>query len=71
MKGTPLRIEVGEKEMENMEFLIARRFDGMKQKFPIKECKEVVLSQIEEIKKLMYERANERLNKNITEAENW
>lgn len=30
MKGTPLRIEVGEKEMENMEFLLARRFDGFK-----------------------------------------
>lgn len=43
MKGTPIRIEIGEKEIENREFLVARRCDGNKQKYNIQECKEVIL----------------------------
>lgn len=35
MKGTPIRIEIGEKEIENKEFLVARRCDGNKQKYSI------------------------------------
>ena len=71
MKGTPLRIEVGEKEMENREFLLARRCDGLKQKFALKDCKEVILEQISEIKKIMYEKAKKRLDQNIEQVEDW
>lgn len=42
MKGTPLRIEVGEKEIENLEFLLARRCDGLKQTFVVKDCEQVI-----------------------------
>ena len=71
MRGTPLRIEVGENEMKERVFLLARRCDGFKEKFAIDKCEETVLSQLKEINSLMYSRAEKRLRDNTAEASNW
>jgi len=68
MKGIPLRIEIGPKDIENDQCVAARRDNGEKQAIPLPEIEEQVGTLLEDIQKSLYKRAKENLTKNTRSA---
>ncbi|MBW3020513.1 proline--tRNA ligase [Candidatus Woesearchaeota archaeon] len=71
MKGIPLRIELGPKDLENNSVVIVRRDTGDKETISIDELKTKVPELLENMQSEMYEKALEVFNGNIIEVENW
>lgn len=67
MKGVPLRLEIGPKDIENNQCVLARRDTGEKITVSLDEVEDVVAKLLETIQKDMLERAREnRDNKTYT-----
>ena len=64
MKGVPLRVEIGPKDMEKNQCVIARRDTGEKYFVPLEELEEKVQSLLKEIHDNLYESAKARLAAN-------
>ena len=64
MKGVPLRVEIGPKDMEKGQCVIARRDTGEKYFVPLAELEEKVQSLLVEIHDNLYESAKKRLEEN-------
>ena len=64
MKGVPLRVEIGPKDMEKGQCVIARRDTGEKYFVPLTELEEKVQSLLVEIHDNLYESAKKRLEEN-------
>ncbi|RMA79023.1 prolyl-tRNA synthetase [Metamycoplasma subdolum] len=69
--GTPIRIEVGPRDLETNEVIIVRRDTLEKIKCLIENIKEKVTKLLDEIQTNLYEKALERLNANFVVCENW
>jgi prolyl-tRNA synthetase len=69
MKGVPLRIEVGPRDLANGEAVLVRRLDGEKKTVRIDEIAEKAPALLDEIHKDMYERAKENLEAHISDAD--
>ena len=66
MKGVPLRLEIGPKDIENNQCILARRDTGEKITVALDEVEQVVVQLLDTIQKDMLERAREnRDNKTI------
>ena len=61
MKGVPLRIEIGPKDIENDQCVAARRDNGEKLPIPLAELENRVKALLDEIQKSLYLRAKENL----------
>ncbi len=70
MKGIPLRIEVGPRDLANGEAVLARRVDGVKSVEKIEKIEDEIPSMLQEIHDLMYKKATDFLNSHISEASN-
>ena len=57
MKGIPLRIEVGPRDLENNECVLAKRYNGEKTVHNIDQIDQVIPSLLKEIHEEMYQRA--------------
>ena len=68
MKGVPLRIEVGPRDLANGVVTIAKRNDGSKIQVAIENVKDTVLDLLKTIHEEMYAKALDHLNNNITVA---
>ena len=68
MKGVPLRIEIGPKDIENNQCMAAIRFSGEKIAIPLPELEEKVTELLEVIQESLYNRAKENLTKNTRNA---
>ena len=68
MKGIPLRIEVGPRDLAKGEVTLARRVDGVKITNKIDEIEAKIPQILDEIHNLMYQKALEHLNKNIVDV---
>lgn len=68
MKGIPLRIEIGPKDIEKHQITITRRFDGVKEMIPFEEAAKHILSELDEIQEAMYQKAYAFLTSHITEC---
>ena len=68
MKGIPLRIELGPKDLEKQQFMLTRRFDGSKITVSLDNPVEEIINQLEEIHKGMYNKALGFLNEHINEV---
>ena len=70
MKGVPLRIEIGPRDLENGNMALARRYNGAKDIVPLSEI-EKIPAILEEIQAGMFEKAKEYLAKHIKTANSW
>lgn len=66
MKGVPLRMEVGPRDLEKQEVMVTRRFDGMKKSWKISDVAEVVGNELAEINEGMYNKAQKYLDSHVT-----
>ena len=70
MKGIPLRVEVGPRDIENGVVVLAKRNDGVKETVPMEKMVERAQELMEQIHKEMYQKAYRYLLDHITEVHN-
>ena len=68
MKGVPLRIEIGPKDIENNQCVLVKRNTGVKIKVSLDSLKEEIPQLLKKIHEEMYETAFKNLLNNITEV---
>ena len=68
MKGIPLRIEVGPRDLANGEAVLTRRVDGLKETKKIETIEEEIPSLLKSIHEAMYQKAKAFLEAHIYEA---
>ena len=71
MRGVPLRVEIGPKDMEKEQCCIARRDTGEKLFVPLAELEETVKRLLNEIHDNMFAMAKKNLEDNSYNAETW
>lgn len=69
MKGIPLRIEIGPKDIENSQCMAARRDTGVKTAIGLDSLTSAALSLLDEIQQNLFDRAKENLNLHTFTAE--
>ena len=68
MKGVPLRVECGPRDLENGQVVLVRRNDGVKTVVKLEDLETAVAEQLELVHKGMYDRAYKNLTDHIYEA---
>ncbi len=68
MKGVPLRVECGPRDLENGQVILVRRNDGEKTVVKLEELESAVAQQLELVHQGMYQRAKQNLDEHIYEA---
>ncbi|MEK6817508.1 MAG: His/Gly/Thr/Pro-type tRNA ligase C-terminal domain-containing protein, partial [Nanoarchaeota archaeon] len=71
LKGIPLRIEIGPKDLEKESITIVKRNTGEKSQLKIKEIKTKIPEILEEIQNELFSAAKKFLESNIIEVKNW
>ena len=71
LKGIPLRIEIGPREIEQNQVVLVRRDTGKKEFVTIMELKEKISETLNLMQSEMFEKAKLLLNESIIEAANW
>eukprot|EP01055_Gregarina_sp_Pseudo9_P005766 Gregarina_sp_Pseudo_9__5765@NODE_853_length_2131_cov_18_500478_g801_i0_p1_GENE_NODE_853_length_2131_cov_18_500478_g801_i0NODE_853_length_2131_cov_18_500478_g801_i0_p1_ORF_typecomplete_len678_score222_07tRNAsynt_2b/PF00587_25/3e32ProRSC_1/PF09180_11/4_8e23HGTP_anticodon/PF03129_20/3_3e15tRNA_edit/PF04073_15/0_00067_NODE_853_length_2131_cov_18_500478_g801_i0652098 len=69
LKGVPIRIEVGPRDLKNQTARIVRRFDGHKVDVPREGIAQVVQTELENIRVEMLEKARAEMNRRIVKIE--
>ena len=70
LKGIPLRIEIGPKDLKKKQAVIVKRNDGKKKEIKLTNIKKEVERLLEEIQKELYAKADNLLKQSIIKAEN-
>jgi prolyl-tRNA synthetase len=70
LKGIPLRIEIGPKDLEKKQVVIVKRNDSKKYFIKSKELKKEVQKILEEMQKELYQNAENIMKKSIKKTEN-
>jgi prolyl-tRNA synthetase len=68
LKGVPIRIEIGPKDVENKQVILVRRDNLKKESVKIKNLNEKIEKILEEIHKSLYDKAEKFLYNNIAEV---
>ena len=68
MKGVPLRVECGPRDLENGQCVLVRRNDGEKTVVKLEELESAVAAQLELVHRGMFEKAKKNLDEHIYEA---
>ena len=71
LKGIPIRIEIGPKDIEKKQVVLVRRDNGKKEFVKEKNLKKRIGEILEEMHKDMFKKAEKFLNDNIVEAKNY
>ncbi len=71
MKGVPVRIEVGPKDVQKRQVVLVRRDTGEKESTPIKNLPSRLPVLLEEIQTNLFERAKAHLDANIIDVGSW
>jgi prolyl-tRNA synthetase len=71
LKGVPLRIELGPKDLEKSQAVLVRRDTGEKEFVKITELNKKVNETLDKIQKNLFIKAKNFLNKNIVDVDNW
>lgn len=69
MKGVPVRIELGPRDLENGRMTVCRRDTLEKSEFPLDKAEAAVVDLLAEIASSMYDRAKERMEGRIVRAD--
>ncbi|MDO8623049.1 MAG: proline--tRNA ligase [archaeon] len=70
LKGIPLRIEIGPKDIEKKQVILARRDNGEKINVKLKDIKKEVKKNLDEMQKELYDNAKKNLISNAKRTEN-
>ena len=68
MKGVPLRVECGPRDLENGQCVMVRRSDGEKTVVSLEELEAAAAEQLQLVQKTMYDKAKKNLEDHIYEA---
>ena len=68
MKGVPVRVEIGPRDIEAGQCVLVRRNDGEKTVVPLENLEAAVSEQLELVQKGMFEKAKQNLDNHIYEA---
>ena len=68
MKGVPLRVEIGPKDMENDQCCVCRRDNGEKEFVKLSDLEQRIPELLEAVQKGLYEKAKANLEQNVYEA---
>ena len=71
LKGVPLRIEIGPKDIEKKQVVLVRRDNNKKEFVNLTQLDKKVKDTLEDIQNSLFEKAKNFLNSNTTEASNW
>ncbi len=71
MKGIPLRIEIGPKDLEKNQAVLVRRDTSEKETIKLNEISSKVSSILKDIQNSLYKKAEKKLKESITEANDW
>ena len=71
MKGVPLRLEIGPKDLDKNQVVLVRRDTGTKQFIPIEKLFSVVTNLLQEIQNSLFQRALEFRNNHTHEVDNY
>lgn len=71
MRGVPLRIEIGPKDLETNSCIVVRRDTGEKQVVEIKDIKQVVDGMLADMQSSLYKKAEKFLKSRTVEANDW
>lgn len=69
LKGIPIRIEIGPRDLEKKEIQIKIRTKKERQSVKLKDLKKTVQKELDEMQKELYKRAEKLLKENISETE--
>jgi len=70
LKGIPIRIELGPKDIEKKQAIVVRRDTNNKQPIKIKDLKKEIPKILEDIQKSLFKKAEKLLKDNIVETKN-
>ena len=71
LKGVPLRIEIGPKDIEKKQVVLVRRDNNKKEFVNLTQLDKKVKDTLEDIQTSLFEKAKNFLNSNTTEARDW
>jgi prolyl-tRNA synthetase len=71
VKGVPIRLDIGMRDVTNNVVSVARRFDGEKYEKPVEGLGDLLLEELEFIQKKMYENAVAQRDQRIGNASTW
>lgn len=71
LKGIPLRIEIGPRDLENGQVILKTRIGDEKISVPISEIKNKVSELLDDMQKELLERARNKMNSLIIETSDW
>ncbi len=71
LKGVPIRIELGPRDLEKKHVVIARRDTGEKQTVKFASVKKKVEELLEDIQENMFKKAKKQINASLVSASNW
>ncbi len=69
LKGIPIRVEIGPKDIENKQVILVRRDNGEKKEVKMKDVSKVVKETLDEIQENLFNKAKKLLYDNIIETE--
>jgi prolyl-tRNA synthetase len=71
MKGIPLRIEIGPRDLENKQVVVARRNTLSKENVKIKDLSKKIPEILDQMHKDMFDKAEKFLKSQIVQVKNW
>jgi prolyl-tRNA synthetase len=71
MRGVPLRLELGPRDIANKSALAVRRYDSHKESYPLADIVKTVSKALEDIQKAMFDRALANFNKSVRPVLKW
>ncbi len=71
MKGVPLRIEIGPRDVQNEAVMVARRIDRFKQTIPVEELAARIPFMLAEVQGMLFARALQFRDENTHEVASW
>jgi prolyl-tRNA synthetase len=71
LKGIPLRIEIGPKDIEKKQAVLVRRDNNNKEFVKLAQLEQKVKETLEDIQSSLFNKAKKYLDSNIVEAKNW
>jgi len=71
LKGVPLRIEIGPKDVAKNQVVLVRRDNNKKEFVKLSQLDKTIKDTLEDMQNNLFNKAKKFLNSNITEAKNW
>ncbi len=69
LKGVPIRIEIGPKDLEKNQVILVRRDTGKKETVPIKNAKKVIKETLEVIQESLFKNSKNFIERNLEKVE--